>query len=69
MAIKIGKIKETQASAFLHTCEICGVIAPFGKDVSFRKALSSIARGNYAAAKELLGKWYCLKHWREYENN
>lgn len=59
MPIRIGKIKETGATAFLHTCEICGEYACFGFGVSFNKALILINKGLIKEAKELLGKWYC----------
>lgn len=69
MTIRLGKIKGTGADAFLHTCEECEGNAYFGIDVSYRKALNAIADGKISLAKELLGKWYCLKHWRLLNEN
>ncbi len=67
MPVRIGKIKYldgnyTGASAFLHTCEICGEAAYFGFKASFRSALNQLVKGNIDKARELLGKWFCLEH-------
>lgn len=64
MPIRLGKIPNTGAIAFLHTCENCGEYACFGIGVSYRKALNAIEEGRIELGKELLGKWYCLEHWK-----
>lgn len=70
MPVRLGKIPGTGADAILHSCEDCGESAYFGVGVSFRKALNAAAKGKVKLAKELLGKWYCHKHWRAlHENN
>lgn len=70
MPVRLGKIKGTGAIAFLHTCEDCGKDACFGVGVSYRKALNAIDKEKIGLGKELLGKWYCHKHWRiQNENN
>ena len=65
MPVRLGKIKETGADAFLHTCEECKEWGCFGVGVSYRRALNAIANDKIDQAKEFLGKWYCLTHWRE----
>lgn len=46
-----------------HTCEVCGEAAYFGEGVQFRLALNAHAAGKFEHVQELLGKWYCEKHW------
>lgn len=65
MPIKVSTIKNTGALALIHYCEDCGAYACFGMGVSLRKALNLSVNGKIEAAKELLGKWYCLTHWRQ----
>lgn len=65
MPTQLIKIPETLATAILHSCEVCGEYAPFGVGVAYRKALNADFKGKNGLAKELLGKWYCLTHWRE----
>lgn len=65
MTVRLGRIEGTGACAFLHTCEECGVDASFGINVSYRAALNAVDKGKFELAKELLGKWYCLTHWRK----
>ncbi len=65
MPVRLGKIRDTGAQAFLHTCEICGENACFGIGRSYRLALNAVEKGKFDLAKELLGKWYCLTHWRD----
>ena len=70
MPIRLGKIRGTGADAFLHTCEDCNEWGCFGIGVSFNRALIAADKGKMDLAKELLGKWYCLTHWRlQNENN
>lgn len=69
MPVRLGKIPITGAIAFLHSCEECGENAYFGIDVSYRRALNAIENGKIELGKELLGKWYCLTHWRILNEN
>lgn len=69
MPVRLGKIPGTGADAFLHTCEVCGENACFGVAKSYKRALDAIEKGQIALAKELLGKWYCLIHWRALNEN
>ncbi len=69
MPVRFGKTRGG-ADAFLHTCEECGEYACFGDNVHYRQALNAIHRNQIELAKELLGTWYCLTHWRiRNENN
>ncbi len=47
------------ATVLIHTCEICGAPAPFGRGVHLRAALA--ARSS-AEAVRLAGQWYCAFH-------
>lgn len=70
MVVRLGKIPNTGAVAFLHSCENCNEWGCFGIGGGLNKALYAIDKGKVGLGKELLGKWYCLTHWRKlHENN
>lgn len=69
MPVRLGSVKKSGGLAFLHTCEICGDCAYFGVDVNLDKALFAVERKKFSLAKKLLGKWYCLIHWRILNEN
>lgn len=68
MPTRVGKIKNTGAMVFLHSCEDCGKEAYFGINVSLRKALNLLEAGKFQEAKQLLGKWYCREHHEKIDN-
>jgi len=65
MPVSLKTIKNTHARVFLHTCEVCHKEGAFGRSASLKSALKSMSNNNVELAKELLGKWYCKKHWSE----
>lgn len=65
MSARVIRIRETLAPALMHSYEECGEYAVFGIDVAYNGALKALVRKDLQAAAELLGKWYCLIHWRE----
>lgn len=62
MPTSLKKLRQTGATVFIHTCEVCGGYAPLGVNVSYLRALKKFGRNDVGAAKELLGKWYCFEH-------
>lgn len=65
MPVKVSTIRNTGALVLTHICEECGEYACFGVDVSLRMALNAAEKQKPELAKRLLGKWYCLTHWRK----
>lgn len=65
MPVKLRRLRSTNLVFIAHTCDECGADANFGIGVSFRKALNQMVAGKTNEGQRLLGKWYCLKHWKE----
>lgn len=62
--MQVNRLRRTDALVYCHTCEECGLFAPFGVGVHLRRALNALELKRANEAKEYLGKWYCLTHWR-----
>lgn len=69
MPCRTRKIKDTNAVVLEHLCEECGKPAYYGYNVHIERAFKARDKGQLGAAKELLGKWYCLKHKKEADVN
>jgi len=65
MPVKICRL-HTGAIVLLKTCDVCGRDASFMVGASVRKAYEAIGRKEITEAKKLLGKSFCLDHWRTY---
>ena len=62
MPVSVKRSRATGATVVLHTCEVCGADASFGRQVHFRAALKALDSGDARKAKRLLGFWYCSQH-------
>ncbi len=61
MPTKIGRVRETRAVVFTHTCEECGAVACFGTGVKMKQAFKILTKDTVKKAQEMMGKWYCGK--------
>lgn len=65
MPVRTRIIPQTGLSVLEHLCEDCGKPAYFGIGVFLNKAFQAFDNDKMELAKELLGKWYCVTHWRK----
>ncbi len=61
MPTKIGRVRETKAVVFTHTCEGCGAVACFGTGVKMKQAFKILTKDTVEKAQKMMGKWFCGK--------